>query len=57
MEKCTNCHGLQTITADGRSREAWALVVNEMIGLGATVTDDESQAIVEYLSRDFPEKE
>jgi glucose dehydrogenase len=55
-QRCTNCHGLQTITADGRPREAWTLVVNEMIGLGATVTDEESRAIVEYLSRDFPAK-
>ena len=55
-QRCTNCHGLQTITADGRPREAWALVVNEMIGLGATVTDEESRAIVEYLTRDFPAK-
>ena len=55
-QRCTNCHGLQTITADGRSRDAWALVVNEMIGLGAEVTDDESRAIVEYLTRDFPAK-
>jgi glucose dehydrogenase len=53
---CTSCHGVQTITVDGRSREAWTLVVNEMIGLGATVTDEESRAIVEYLSRDFPAK-
>jgi glucose dehydrogenase len=53
---CTSCHGLQTITADGRSREAWTLVVNEMIGLGATATDEESRAIVEYLTRDFPAK-
>jgi glucose dehydrogenase len=55
-QRCTNCHGLQTITADGRSRDAWALVVNEMIGLGAEVTDEESRAIVEYLTRDFPAK-
>jgi quinoprotein glucose dehydrogenase len=55
-QRCTSCHGLPTITADGRSRDAWALVVNEMIGLGAEVTNEESLAIVEYLSRDFPAK-
>ena len=55
-QHCTTCHGLQTVTTDGRPREAWALVVSEMIGLGATVTDEESRAIVEYLSRDFPVK-
>jgi glucose dehydrogenase len=51
---CTACHGLETITASGRSREAWAVVVNEMIGLGAAATDDQAQAIIDYLSRDFP---
>jgi quinoprotein glucose dehydrogenase len=55
-QRCTSCHGLPTITANGRTRDAWVLSVNEMIGLGATVTDEEARAIVEYLSRDFPGK-
>jgi quinoprotein glucose dehydrogenase len=53
---CTMCHGLGTVTAMGRNPDAWAYVVNEMIGLGAPVTDDEAKAIVDYLSRDFPAK-
>jgi hypothetical protein len=55
-EHCTNCHGLGTVTASGRSPEAWALVVNEMIGLGALINDDQAKAIVDFLSRDFPAK-
>jgi mono/diheme cytochrome c family protein len=52
---CTSCHGLDTVTeSGGRSREAWASVVNEMIGLGAAATDSEAAAIVDYLSREFP---
>ena len=54
--RCTTCHGLGTVTAEGRSAEAWAFVVNEMRGLGAEVNDEEAQAIVDYLGRDFPPK-
>jgi len=53
---CTTCHGLGTGTVTGRSPAAWKLVVHEMIGLGARATDAEAKAIVEYLSRSFPEK-
>lgn len=53
---CTTCHGLGTVTAVGRNADAWAFVVNEMIGLGAPVTDEQAKAIVEYLTRDFPPK-
>lgn len=53
---CTTCHGLGTVTATGRTRDAWTYVVNEMIGLGAPVSDDQAKAIVDYLSRDYPAK-
>ena len=56
-DRCTACHGLSTATAPGRSVEAWTLTVNEMIGLGAQVTDDQAAAIVQYLSRTFPAKQ
>ena len=51
---CTMCHGLGTVTQTGRAPDAWAYVVNEMIGLGAPIDDDQAEAIVDYLSRDFP---
>jgi hypothetical protein len=44
------------VTAEGRTPEAWAFVVNEMIGLGTPITDDQAKAIVDYLSRDVPPK-
>ena len=55
-QQCTTCHGMDTIRAAGRTPEAWAMVVNEMIGLGAPITDDQAKAIVDFLSRDFPPK-
>ena len=51
---CTMCHGLGTVTMMGRTPDEWAYVVNEMIGLGAPVDDTQAQAVVDYLSRDFP---
>jgi quinoprotein glucose dehydrogenase len=56
QQHCTTCHGLGTVTAEGRTPEAWAFVVNEMIGLGTPITDDQAKAIVDYLSRDVPPK-
>ena len=51
---CTMCHGLGTVTMTGRTPDEWTYLVNEMIGLGAPVDDKQAQAIVDYLSRDFP---
>jgi quinoprotein glucose dehydrogenase len=53
---CTTCHGMSTATSPGRDAGSWRFVVNEMIGLGAAVTDDQALAIVDYLARDFPAK-
>jgi glucose dehydrogenase len=51
---CTMCHGIGTITETGRDRDGWVYVVNEMLGYGAEISDDQAEAIVDYLSRDFP---
>jgi quinoprotein glucose dehydrogenase len=51
---CTMCHGIGTVTETGRDRDGWAYVINEMMGLGAEISDDQAEAIVDYLSRDFP---
>jgi quinoprotein glucose dehydrogenase len=53
---CTTCHGMSTTTSPGRDAASWRFVVNEMIGFGAAVTDDQALAIVDYLARDFPAK-
>lgn len=53
---CTTCHGFSTAVSPGRDAASWAFTVNEMIGLGAAVTDDQARAIVDFLARDHPAK-
>jgi quinoprotein glucose dehydrogenase len=54
-ERCSNCHGLETVyNAPGRTRDAWAYTVEDMIGRGAPVDENEAKAIVEYLTRELP---
>ena len=43
--KCTACHGLSKVATAGRSAEAWQATVDEMIRLGAEVSEGEAAAI------------
>jgi glucose dehydrogenase len=53
---CGSCHGVSTATSPGRDADSWRFVVDEMIGLGAPVADEQIDALVDYLARDFPGK-
>jgi competence protein ComEA len=50
MESCMQCHGADVILARPRSPDEWSQTVSQMIGYGATLTDDQYQTIVTYLS-------
>jgi quinoprotein glucose dehydrogenase len=54
---CTSCHGLAMEVWPGRDAASWKYTVDEMIGLGAEITDDEAKAIVDFLARDLPRKQ
>jgi len=55
---CTECHGLDKIVAEGRTRGQWESVVNKMRIGGATMTDAEFTDVVEYLTAHVgPEEE
>ena len=53
LTACTECHGLENVTADRKTRSGWRDVVEEMAGLGARVTDDDIKRVVDYLTRNF----
>ncbi len=53
---CTQCHGLEAETANGRTPEGWKAVVDEMIAMGANANDSEAKIIADYLSHTFPPK-
>lgn len=48
-QNCTACHGLEVITAQRRTPDGWAEIVNTMVGNGASLTDDQYKQVVAYL--------
>jgi len=49
------CHGA-TVIAQPRSKDEWVATVNEMIGLGAQISDEDYVPIVVYLVTHFTEE-
>jgi len=50
---CSTCHGLDRPMALKRTKEAWSATVAEMAGFGADATQEDFQAIVNYLAKNF----
>jgi competence protein ComEA len=53
VKKCTSCHSVQSIVSKRNSADDWAQVVSQMIGRGATISDDDADTIVDYLATNF----
>ena len=54
---CAECHGLDQVVSSGMSADDWRKTVNRMIKKGASVTPDQVDAVVDYLSVYFvPDK-
>lgn len=56
LDVCTYCHELERVTSQRLSREKWRDLIKGMISEGAPVTDEEFSMIVEYLAKNFGEK-
>ena len=53
VKLCTDCHGVEQIVAKKRTKEEWDAVISDMVQKGATGKDDEFDAIVAYLVKNF----
>ena len=53
MKICQDCHDLDTVTMDNRTKEGWKKTVAKMIDRGAEGTDEQFEAIVNYLAKNF----
>ncbi len=53
---CGACHSLNNVASAGHTREEWQTVVAQMRNAGAKVPDDQVPAILDYLSKNLPEK-
>jgi competence protein ComEA len=47
---CTDCHGLDQVVQSGKSREEWRATVNRMVKKGASLTPEQIDTVVDYLS-------
>jgi cytochrome c5 len=54
---CSSCHPTEVVTSKSYSKERWRSVVDAMIDEGAQLTNAEAALVVEYLARNFGEKE
>jgi sugar lactone lactonase YvrE len=50
---CTECHGLDRVVAQLRTTDQWRSIATRMRAKGATMTDDELNTLVEYLSQNL----
>jgi hypothetical protein len=54
---CSSCHDIGIVTAVNATEAGWRSIVNRMLELGATASEDEVEEIVEYLAKAFPRKD
>ncbi len=53
---CVQCHGLSTITRSGYDAETWRNNLHMMINVGSALPQNEIEPLVQYLSKNFPER-
>jgi len=52
-KSCTVCHGVDQVTSQHQSAGQWRDTVNQMIGMGADVSDPDSAVLIDYLAKNF----
>ena len=50
---CTACHEVTRITSKKRTKQEWSDTVDKMAARGAMATDEQFEAIVAYLAKNF----
>lgn len=53
VRTCTKCHSITNITGNHKDKDGWTATITKMVGYGATGTDDEFQAILDYVSKNY----
>jgi cytochrome c5 len=52
-ERCTLCHDLERVVAVKRRKQAWPVIVADMVAQGAPATAEEAKTISGYLGTNF----
>lgn len=51
--RCTVCHDLAPVEKEKADRAGWEKVVDEMIGKGAKLNDEEKATLLDYLAENY----
>jgi competence protein ComEA len=50
---CSQCHDRSRVTGELRSADDWSMVIDQMIEIGATGTDEQFDQVLQYLLRHY----
>jgi competence protein ComEA len=53
LKICRDCHALEVVTAENKTQEGWKKTVAKMGDRGAEGTDEQFEAVVLYLTKNF----
>ena len=53
---CGSCHGIDTVTAVGRTPQQWAEIIGQMQNMGLSASDEDLATVHAYLSKQLPPK-
>jgi competence protein ComEA len=53
LKLCRDCHELDIVTMENRTKDGWKKTVAKMVDRGAEGTDEQFDAIIAYLSKNF----
>jgi competence ComEA-like helix-hairpin-helix protein len=53
VKVCGDCHTIEQVTAHHYPKKFWTGVVDDMVSRGAQGSDDEIEAVIGYLARNF----
>ena len=56
VAKCQLCHTLERVVTSHRTKDDWQSVIDLMVEQGASLTDDETKTVVDYLATNYPAK-
>lgn len=54
LRTCSQCHSPTNVLANGQDRQGWEDTITKMVGMGATGSDEDFTAILDYLTKNFP---
>ena len=48
---CTKCHSITNVTSQHKDKDGWTATITKMVGYGATGSDDDFEAILNYVNK------